>query len=299
MAKGGFLKMEGTKTTNDEELTITKEVLDDLPFYVASDILRQQRKAYKVVTEGDQDRVYVIAGRERSGKSTLAQQLAFTVDKNFSLDNICFTPKQFAERVRRAKKFESLIYDEAFFGLSSKGSISKENRNLVKIFMECGFKNLFIFVCLPSFFLLEKYIAISRSQALFNVFVSKRNFKLRYYKVYNYKQKTELYLRGKAMMSFNRPKITKSYRFYGKLPPNIIKSEYDAKKLAAFREDDGDKPEETKHLKQRTVFSRYLREKYDFNYVEQRKLLEKYDCGVADTVLSRFAKHTPSKIHNT
>ncbi len=259
---------------------------EELPFYVASDILRQQRKAYKVVTEGDQDRVYVIAGRERSGKSTLAQQLAYVLDPNFSLDNIVFTPNQFGARVRRAKKFEAIIYDEAFFGLSSKGSISKENRKLVRIFMECGFKNLFIFVCLPSFFLLEKYIAISRSQALFNVFVSRKNFKLRYYKVYNYKQKTELYLRGKAMMSFARPKIAKSYRFYGKLPPNIIKSEYDAKKLAAFREEESEEKEESKHLSQRNLAWWVLTQKKGITQADLIEFYKKFDLGVSKSTMS-------------
>lgn len=281
---------------NKEELTVTKGVSEDLPFYVASPILRQQRKAYKKVTEGDQDRVYVITGRERSGKSTLAQQLAYTVDPNFSLDNITFTPKQFEERVRRAKKFEAIIYDEGFFGLSSKGSISKENRKLVRLFMECGYKNLFIYVCLPSYFLLEKYIAIFRSQALFNVFVSRKNFKLRFYKVYNYKQKTELYLRGKAMLSFSRPKIAKSYRFYGKLPPNIDRKEYDTKKLRAFQGNDEEKSEETKHLTQRSVLSACLKVKYGLDYAQQEKLLKFMGAGVNKSNLSRNARDVAEKV---
>ena len=37
---------------------------EDLPFYVATPILNQLRKGYKKVTEGDQDRIYVVTGRE-------------------------------------------------------------------------------------------------------------------------------------------------------------------------------------------------------------------------------------------
>ncbi len=36
----------------------------DLPFYVATPIFNQLRLGYKKVTEGDQDRIYVITGRE-------------------------------------------------------------------------------------------------------------------------------------------------------------------------------------------------------------------------------------------
>ncbi|KKN27598.1 hypothetical protein LCGC14_0862850 [marine sediment metagenome] len=272
---------------------------EDLPFYVASDILRQQNKAYKKVTAGDQDRLYVITGREGVGKSTFCMQLAYVVDPNLCLNNIVFTPKQFEDRIRNAKKFEAIIYDEGFSGLSSKGSISKQNKQLVRLLMECRQRNLFIFIVLPSFFLLEKYIAIFRSTALFNVLASKRNFKLRYYKVYNYQQKKLLYIKGKTMMDYSKPKISKSYRFYKKLPPGISDEGYRHKKLMSFRNNDGETTEESKHLKQRAVLSKLLKEKFDFNYVEQMKILESCGCGVADTVLSRSARYTPLKIQNT
>jgi len=187
---------------------------EDLPFYVASDIFKQLRKGYKKVTEGDQDRVYVITGREGLGKSTLAMQLAYVVHPTFTLDNIVFTANQFEERIKKAKRNEAIIFDEAFNGLSSKGAISKENKRLVRILMMCRQRNLFIFIVLPSYFLLEKYIGLFRSTALFNVLASRKNFKLRYYKVYNYKKKRELFIRGKKLMDYSRPKIPKSYRFF-------------------------------------------------------------------------------------
>jgi len=272
---------------------------DDLPFYVASDIFRQLRKGHKKVTEGDQDRIYCVTGREGLGKSTLAMQLAYVVHPTMTLNNIVFTANQFEERIKKAKRFEAIIFDEAFSGLSSKGAISKENKRLVRLLMMCRQRNLFIFIVLPSFFLLEKYVGIFRSTALFNVLASRKNFKLRYYKVYNYQKKRELYIKGKNLMDYSRPKIPKSYRFYKKLPPNIDEKAYRLKKLETFRDEHKEETEESKHLKQRSVFSKFLKEKYDFNYVEQAKLLESCGCGVADTVLSRSARHTPLKIQNT
>ncbi len=268
---------------------------EGLPFYVASNIFAQLRKGYKKVTEGDQDRIYVITGREGLGKSTLAMQLAYVVDPKLDLNNIVFSAIQLEKRIKEAKKFTAIIFDESFSGLSSKGAISKENKRLVRLLMMCRQRNLFLFIVLPSFFLLEKYVGIFRSTALFNVLVSRKNFKLRYYKVYNYQKKKELYIKGKNLMDYSRPKIPKSYRFYKKLPPTIDEEAYRLKKLETFRDDGKEETEESKHLKQRTIFSKYLREKYDFSYVEQAKLLKDEGCGVDDTVLSHSVRYASKK----
>ncbi len=271
---------------------------EDLPFYVAPPIFYQLRKGHKKVTISDQDRIYVITGREGLGKSTLAMQLAYCVDQNLSLDNIVFTAAQLEKRIIQAKPFTAIIFDESFNGLSSKGAISKENKRLVRLLMMCRQRNLFLFIVLPSFFLLEKYVGIFRSTALFNVLVSRKNFKLRYYKVYNYRQKRELYIKGKNLMDYSRPKIPKSYRFYKKLPPTIDDTSYRAKKLKTFMEEGKEETEESKHLKQRSVFSAYLKVKYDFSYVAQSKLLESCDCGVVESNLSRNAKYVAEKLRN-
>ncbi len=268
---------------------------EDLPFYVATPIFYQLRKGYKKVTEGDQDRIYVVTGREGLGKSTLTMQLAYVVDPNLSLNNIVFTANQLEKRIKEAKQFTAIIFDEGFSGLSSKGAISKENKRLVRLLMMCRQRNLFIFIVLPSFFLLEKYVGIFRSTALFNVLVSRKNFKLRFYKVYNYQKKKELYIKGKNLMDYSKPKIPKSYRFYKKLPPNIDEKAYRLKKLETFRDEHIEESEESKHLRQRTILSKYLREKYDFSYVEQSKLLKTNGCGVDDTVLSHSARHASKK----
>ena len=268
---------------------------EDLPFYVATPIFNQLRKGYKKVTEADQDRIYVITGREGLGKSTLTMQLAYCVDQNLSLDNIVFTANQLEKRITECKQFTAIIFDESFNGLSSKGAISKENKRLVRLLMMCRQRNLFLFIVLPSFFLLEKYVAIFRSTALFNVLVSRKNFKLRYYKVYNYHKKRVLYIKGKNLMDYSKPKIPKSYRFYRKLPPTIDEKAYRAKKLDTFKDNGEEESEESKHLKQRTILSKYLREKYDFTYVEQAQLLKNEGCGVDDTVLSHSVRHASKK----
>ena len=272
---------------------------DDLPFYVATPIFNQLRKGYKKVTEGDQDRVYVITGREGLGKSTLAMQLAYVVDPNLSLDNVVFTARQFEKRIKEAKRHTAILMDEAFSGLSSKGAISKENKRLVRLLMMVRQRNLFLFIILPSFFLLEKYVGIFRSTALFNVLVSRKNFKLRYYKVYNYQKKKELYIKGKSLMDYSRPKIPKSYRFYKKLPPTIDEKAYRLKKLDTFMDDGKEESEEGKIIKQRNYLFYVLNQKHKLSYVEIAKLLEKGGFGLNESVIGRIVRDVSKKRQKT
>ncbi len=272
---------------------------EDFPFYVATPIFNQLRKGYNKVTEGDQDRIYVVTGREGLGKSTLTMQLAYCVDQNLSLDNIVFTANQLEKRIKESKKNTAIIFDESFSGLSSKGAISKENKRLVRLLMMCRQRNLFIFIVLPSFFLLEKYVGIFRSTALFNVLVSRKNFKLRYYKVYNYRQKKELYIRGKNMMDYSRPKIPKSYRFYRKLPPTIDEGAYRMKKLVTFRDDGKEENEESKIIKQRNFLFYVLKENYDLSYTGIAKLLENDGLGLNESVIGRIVRDVSKKRQKT
>jgi len=215
-------------------------------FYVDKYTLKQLNVAKDNVIKGDVDRFYIIDGREGTGKSTLAFQLAYSVDNTFNLDRVCFTSQELTTKIRELKKYQALVFDEAFNGLSSKGALSKENKLLVKLLMECRQKNLFVFIVLPTIFLLEKYVAIFRSHALFHVFVSRKNVNRRSYAIYNYKYKKMLYLLGKNNLDYTQPYMHRFYRFYGKLPPSINKEQYIKKKLEAFTI--GGKKEKTKKI---------------------------------------------------
>jgi len=212
------------------------------PYYMAPEVVKQLESAMDKVIRGDQDRVIPIDGNEGSGKSTLGFQLAYKVDPTFCLDDIVFTGDQLSKRIKELAvkkiKYKAIVFDEAFNGLSSKSALSKQNKQLVQLFMECRQLNLFIFIILPSVFLLEKYIALFRSHALFHVFISKRDIKRRYYKIYNRKTKKTLFLLGQKYLTYNKPYIRKSYRFYAKMPPTIDKEAYLEKKLKAFHSEE-------------------------------------------------------------
>lgn len=57
----------------------------------------------------------LIVGETGSGKSWSAIKIAETLDPNFSVKNVCFTPKEFLERIESGelKRGSFLIYDEA------------------------------------------------------------------------------------------------------------------------------------------------------------------------------------------
>ena len=232
--------MKTAKTSND-------------PFYIDKQIKKQLLKGQEAIRIAGQDRIYLITGKEGAGKSLLAIQLAYFVDNNLSLDDITMTADDFFDKVRTTTK-KVVIGDEIFAGLSSKGALTKENKRLVKLLIECRQRGLTIFLCIPSIFLLEKYVAIFRSHALFNVQISRRSYKNRFYKVYNYMNKKILFMAGHKYMSYSKPVLWKKHRFYGKFPPTIKKEDYENKKARAFKEIKGKEyNEDTKVMKQRDL----------------------------------------------
>jgi len=262
---------------------------EKFPYYVAKSVKRQLLKAKQKVLETDQDRVYVISGREGSGKSKLARQLAYLIDPTINLDRIIFSSDEFKKAIYKAERGQAIIWDECFKGLSSKHAISTENKLIVQLLQECRYKNLFIFLVLPDFFSLEGYASIFRSNALFNVMISRTNYKLRYYKVYNYDQKQQLYLNGKKTKSYRYPKIYSKNRFYDKEIPTINYDDYVAKKIESFKSPESKEKiskYEQRYRKRFNTLVAVCREKYGANLVEITKELNERGCAVDRTSLN-------------
>src|SRR3990170_4539890 len=118
----------------------------------------------------DKDKVIAIDGAEGSGKSTLAFQIGKRVDPTLDLSRVVFSADDFREAVFKAKRGQCIIYDEAFTGLSSRSSLSGINRALVSLMMQMRQKNLFVIIVLPTFFLLDKYVALFRTTVLIHVY---------------------------------------------------------------------------------------------------------------------------------
>jgi len=199
----------------------------------------------------DDDRVYIVDGRERAGKSVFAFQQAKYLDPTFNLDRVCFTPDELLETIRKASKGQAIVFDEAFRGLSSKGSQSKVNKRIVQALMEMGQKNLFLFIVLPTFFLLEIYPAMLRSNCLFHIYKDKRG--RRAFQIYNKSKKNLLYHVGKRKgFSYAFPRTKLKGRFYGIYA--IDEESYRLKKLKSLEDaEEQVVEEENKYLVQRNL----------------------------------------------
>ena len=166
-----------------------------------------------------------------SGKSVFAMQIGKYVDPSLDLNNICMDADEFKNAIKNAKQFQTVIFDETFTGLSSKGALSQINRMLVSLMMQMRQKNLFVIVVLPSFFLLDKYVALFRARCLFHIY---QYNKRRCFVGLNHKKKQYIYLTGKKIYSYG--KITKKCRYKGNFFNNYVIDEvkYRAKKAKAL-----------------------------------------------------------------
>lgn len=180
----------------------------------------------------DLDMVFIIDGYEGVGKTSLSFLCASFVDPDFNLDRVCFNAKQFKEAVDKAKPYQAIIFDEAYASLSSRGALSDVNRALISMMTQIRYKNLFIFVNIPCFFELDKYMAVWRSRALLNCRFG-RNFQRGYFYFYSVKRKKDLYVKGKKFYEYKVPA-----NFKGRFTRNdfIDPIKYKEKKLKSLKD---------------------------------------------------------------
>lgn len=189
------------------------------------------------VNRKDWDAINLIDGTEGAGKSVLAQQFAYYLDPTFNIDRIVFNADEFKNAVLKADKYQAIVYDEAYSGLSSRGTMSEVNKILVGMLAEIRQKNLFIFVVMPTFFDLDKYVAIWRSRVLIHVYSV--DWQRGYFMWFDSHRKKVLYLLGKKLYDYN---VTKA-NFVGRFPAGYVvdEKEYRDKKLKALTGRDRDK----------------------------------------------------------
>jgi len=179
----------------------------------------------KEVIKKDWDMVFAYDGNEGSGKSVKAMQDAFYCDPTLTLDRVVFTPYQLRKAIMTANQYQAVIYDEAYTGLSSRATMSLINRTLISMLAEIRQRNLFVFVVMPCFFDLDKYVALWRSRALVHVYTGD-NFQRGFFSFYNVDKKKELYLLGKKFYSYSRPKPN----FFGRFTNHYVLNEEEYRK---------------------------------------------------------------------
>ena len=133
------------------------------------------RAGWLAIQKGkDTDKVIVVCGGERKGKTTITLRITHSLDKNFNVDNITFNSRGFRISSKKVKR-NILILDEGGNALYSGDSMTTETKLLVKRIMEMGSNNNLTFILIPDFFSLHKNIRERRVGGLIRV-MSKGKF---------------------------------------------------------------------------------------------------------------------------
>lgn len=164
-------------------------------------------------------------GMVRVGKSELAQQIgyycAYHLKTPFSVDNVCFSGEELRTQAHQLPKHSVLIYDEARGEMDNKKLMEKITKGLLDFFAECGMYNHIIILVMPDYFEFPKSIAVNRSDALINVFRTRKDAKNEFgenvveyerghFQFFDRKHKKKLYTLGK-----------KNYDDYDIVEPNF------------------------------------------------------------------------------
>lgn len=271
----------------------------DVEYYINKKLKDKWDKIRESLIKRDEDRVFIVDGRERTGKSVFTIQQAAYINPTVLEDKdgkllpwICFTADEFLEAIRTAPQGQVIIFDEAFRGLSSRGALSKTNKKIVQALMEMGQKNLVVFIVSPSFFMLDLYAAMLRSNALFHVEKEKGSNK-RYFKVYNYKKKAKLYQHGvKKGWEYKIPTKFKDYFFNIYPGGKDFEERYRRKKKISLETMDmvvEDKPENDKYLLQRDILINYIKENITKSERKTAKLLNTLGIALSNSSIHVIA----------
>lgn len=223
------------------------------------------------VIQKDWDMLFTVDGNEGSGKSVFAMQIAKYCDPSFNLERVVFTPSELRKAIINAEKYQAVLYDEAYTGLSSRATMSLINRTLISMLAEIRQRNLFVFVVMPCFFDLDKYVALWRSRGLFHVYTGKA-FERGYFAFYNIDKKKDLYINGKKFYSYANPKPNFIGRFTNAYVVDEIAYRKKKKDSLSDREKKSSDEEAKKQL-ENDMFARLQESDSGISHAEKIKIL--------------------------
>lgn len=135
------------------------------------------KKMYRIPHHNNGMIIIVIIGRPNSGKSYAGLWMCRILDKNFSVENIVFSAGQFIKNIIDSKgKGNAIMFDDAGIALFRRDAMTKEVKEMAKVFQSYRFKNCITVVTLPNLKDLEN-VVVSVSDALINMKRIDRNEK--------------------------------------------------------------------------------------------------------------------------
>lgn len=180
------------------------------------------------------DGCMLFTGMEGSGKTTLAGACAALIDPNFSLDSVVFTVQQFFDAVDKAPPESVILWDEMVFGGLSTEALSSIQTALIKKMTTIRKKRLYIFLVIPSIFLLRMYFAIFRTRAMIDCY-SPDGIERGKFRFYSFDTKRKLFFHGKKTWNMMATKADFFGSFVNTDGYFYDLEEYDEKKEAAIK----------------------------------------------------------------
>jgi len=166
------------------------------------------------------DAVICIDGPERSGKSTVGKIMGWYLSNGkLTVDNFAAGMQDAAKKIERLPDKSILIVDEGSLVFNAKDAMKREALHLQKILDVIGAKNMIFIIILPSFFDLNKNVAVRRSRFLLHVYTDKQLNRGKFL-YFSTKKKRQLYELGKKSYgSYKKPRANWKGEFYDFLPP--------------------------------------------------------------------------------
>ena len=226
-------------------MTYHTETVNNIPLKINEMLKRKLDFALKQ-QENDFDVVFLIDGDEGCGKSTFSFSLAWYLTRGkLTMDNIAEGSQDAIKKLQSLPDYSLLIIDEGSLTFSSRDTMKKENKQLLKILNVIRQKKMILIIVCPTFFELEKYLSFRRSRFLLHVYVDKKTGKRGKFIYFGSKKKKQLYIYGKKNFgSYAYPKSQFTGSFvdfklpfeeeYQKLKRRSLEEAFDEKKAKAF-----------------------------------------------------------------
>lgn len=205
-------------------------------------------KTAKMLQKNNFDFFSLCSGLEGVGKSMFEAQKCAFMDEKFGLDSgLCFTGKEFIDRVYNAPDESAVLLDEGWATVASVKRLARFQIELIEALTKCRAKKLYMSIISPTFFDINKRIALYRVNCCFYVYAKESNdpktgelkVERGQWRYYDRPTLRFLYLQGRKTDNIHAVNATKFGGFTNWLP--FDEEEYKRRKAAiAFETEDQD-----------------------------------------------------------
>lgn len=250
--------------------------------------LKTNLDLYKKMVRKKRDLIFICSGREGEGKTHLTAGILSYLDPTFDLDRCFMNGDDFLKALIDAKEpYKGYMFDEGQ-EFTSRAAMTRFNRFLIQVLSKVRAKQLYIGICIPAFFELDRYAAIHRSSFLLNVY--SKEGKRGYFIFWNWERKKLLYLKGKKAYDFDCVRGNFHGQFTKKMFP-FDEEKYEEKKFEAMAKLNEQLQEQQSRMKiQRDCLIIYLHKIVGLKQIEISEILNESGFPIDQGQISRIIK---------